>query len=328
MFIACKQIEGFGSAHFADDDAFGPHAQAVLDQVAHRDLAYAFEIRGARLKAHDMGLLELELGRVLAGDDSLIHVDIVRQAVQEGRLARASAAGNDHVAADVADDLEDFRAGRRDRAELDQLIERQLVLLELSNRQRRAVDRERRRNDVDARAVEQAGVANRRGFVDPASDLADDPLTDVHQLRCVAKTDIGELDLPADFDEASRRPIDHDVGDVVAGEQRLERTETQDVVADIIEQVFLLGDRQHQILDGDDLVDDVPNFLARAFGVELGQRGEINRLDQARRRSATWSGNRSPISVRPEPARPERAEPWAARSPRSPARRAARRPGC
>ena len=112
------------------------------------------------------------------------------------------------------------------------------------------------------------------------SDLADDPLADVHQLRCVAETDVGELDLAADFDEASRRPIDHDVGDVVAREQRLERTETQNVVADVIEQVFLLGDRQHQILDGDDLVDDVPNFFARAFGVELGQRGKINRLDQ------------------------------------------------
>ncbi len=107
-------------------------------------------------------------------------------------------------------------------------------------------------------------------FVDPASDLADDPLTDVHQLRCVAEADIGELDLAADLDEAPRRSVDHDVGDVVARQQRLKRAKSEDVVADVIEQIFLLGDRQHQILDGDDLVDDVPDFLARAFGVELG----------------------------------------------------------
>ena len=112
------------------------------------------------------------------------------------------------------------------------------------------------------------------------ADLADDPLTDVHQLRCVAKADVGELDLAANLDEASRRSVDHDVGDVVARQQRLKRTESEDVVADVIEQIFLLGDRQHQILDGDDLVDDVPDFLARALGVELGQRGKINRLDQ------------------------------------------------
>jgi hypothetical protein len=74
--------------------------------------------------------------------------------------------------------------------------------------------------------------------------------------------------------------VDHDVGDVVAREQRLKRAESEDVVADVIEQIFLLGDRQHQILDGDDLMDDVPDFLARALGVELGQRGKVNRFDQ------------------------------------------------
>jgi hypothetical protein len=62
--------------------SFGPHAQAVLDQVAHRDLAYAFKIRRPRLEPHDMRLLELKFGRVFAGDDSFVEVDIVRQAVQ------------------------------------------------------------------------------------------------------------------------------------------------------------------------------------------------------------------------------------------------------
>src|SRR3984957_2415439 len=276
-----KQIEGFRSAHLADDDAFWPHAQTVFDQVTHRDLADALKIRRTRFKPHDMRLLQLELGRVLASDDSLIEVDIVRQAIQERGLAGARAAGDDDVATDVANDLEDFRAGRRDRAELDQLIERQLVLLKLADRQCSAIDRERRRNDVDARAIEKAGVVNRRGFVDSTSNLTDDPLANVHQLRRVAETDVGELDLAPDFDETSRWPIDHDVGDVVASEQRLKRTETQNIVADVIEQVFLLGDRQHQILDGDDLVDDVPNFLTRAVGVELGECGEIDRLDKS-----------------------------------------------
>ena len=45
-----------------------------------------------------------------------------------------------------------------------------------------AVDRERRHDGVDARAVGQARVADRRGFVDAAADLADDALADVQQL--------------------------------------------------------------------------------------------------------------------------------------------------
>src|SRR5277367_4233359 len=67
------------------------------------------------------GLLELELGCVLAGDDSLVDVDIVGQAVEQRGLAGAGAAGNEDVAADAADDFENFCAGRGDRAEPHQL---------------------------------------------------------------------------------------------------------------------------------------------------------------------------------------------------------------
>ena len=161
------------------------------------------------------------------------------------------------------------RAFGRNRAEADQLVERQLVLLELADGERGAVDGERRRDDVDAGAVEQARVADRRGFVDAAADLADDALADVHQLRIVAEADVGELDLAADFDEGAGGAVDHDVGDVVAREQRLERPVAQHVVADVLEQVLLLGDRHHHILDRNDLVDDVADFFARIVRVEL-----------------------------------------------------------
>ena len=70
-----------------------------------------------------MGLLKLKFRRVLASYDSLVDVDIVREAVQEGCLARAGAAGNEDVAADAADDLENFGAGGRDGAKPNQLVE-------------------------------------------------------------------------------------------------------------------------------------------------------------------------------------------------------------
>ena len=90
-----QQVERLGSAHFADDDAFGPHAQAVLDQVAHGDLAFAFEVGRAGFQAHHVRLLQLQFGRVLAGDDALVVVDEVREAVEQRGLARAGAAGDD-----------------------------------------------------------------------------------------------------------------------------------------------------------------------------------------------------------------------------------------
>ena len=117
-------------------------------------------------------------------------------------------------------------------------------------------------------------------FVDAAADLADDALADVHQLRVVAEADVGQLDLAADFDEDRAGAVDHDVGDVVARQQRLERAVAEDVVADVLEQVFLLGDRHHDVLDRDDLVDDVADFLARRIGVELGELRQIDGVDQ------------------------------------------------
>ena len=94
-----QKVERLGSAHFAHDDAFGPHAQAVPDQVAHGDLALAFQIGRPRFQAHHMGLLQLQFGGVLAGDDALFGVDIGGHAVEQRGLARTGTAGDQDIAA-------------------------------------------------------------------------------------------------------------------------------------------------------------------------------------------------------------------------------------
>ena len=278
-----QQVEHFGSAHLADDDALGPHAQAVLDEVAHGHLALAFKIGRARFEAHHMRLLQLQFGRVLAGDDALVAVDIVGQAVEQRRLAGTGAAGDDDVAAHAADDLQHLGAFLRDRAEPDELVEGQLVLLELADGERGAIDCERRRDHVDARAVRQARIADRARFVDAPADLADDALADIEKLLVVAEADAGLLDLAVDLDIDRLGAVDHDVGDVVARQQRLQRTIAQHVVADVFEQFLLLGDRHREILDRDDVVDDVADFLACAFGFQLGELRQVDRVDQRRK---------------------------------------------
>ena len=281
-----QQVERLGSADFADDDAFRAHTQAVADQFAHRDLAFAFDVGRPGFQPHHVGLLQLQFGGVLAGDDALVVFDELGQAVQQRGLAGTGTAGDQHVAADAADDLQDLGAFRRDRAELDELVERQLVLLELTNGERGAVDRQRRHDGVDARAVGEAGVADRRGFVDAPADLADDALADVEQLLVVAEADAGLLDLAGDFDEHRAGAVDHDVGDVVARQQRLQRTVAEHVVADVVEQLFLLGDRHHDVLDRDDLVDDVADFLARRTRRRAWRAGRGRSPRSGRRRSS------------------------------------------
>ena len=118
-----QQVECLGSADFADDDALRPHTQAVLDQIAHGDLAFAFDVGRPRFQADHVRLLELQFGGVLAGDDALVLVDELGETVQQRGLAGAGAAGDERVDPAAAHDAEDFRAFRRDRAELDQVIE-------------------------------------------------------------------------------------------------------------------------------------------------------------------------------------------------------------
>ena len=77
-----EEVEGLRAADFADDDAFGTHPQAVLDQVAHGDLALALKVRGAGLQTDHVRLLELQLGGVLARDDALGRVDEGGQGVE------------------------------------------------------------------------------------------------------------------------------------------------------------------------------------------------------------------------------------------------------
>ncbi len=81
-----------------------------------------------------MRLLQLKFGGVLAGDDALVVIDVLRQAIQQRRLAGAGTAGNQHVSPAAPDNLQDIRAFRGDRSKFDQLVEGQLVLFEFADR--------------------------------------------------------------------------------------------------------------------------------------------------------------------------------------------------
>ncbi len=99
-------------------------------------------------------------------------------------------------------------------------------------------------------------------------------------MRVVAEADVGFDGLAADFDEGLARTIDHDIGDVVAGKKGLKRPITENVIADVFKQFFLLGNRHCEILDRDDVVDDIANFLARALRIKFGELRKVDRIDE------------------------------------------------
>ncbi len=169
----------------------------------------------------------LQLGGVFDRDDALVVGNEVRQHVEERRLAGAGAAGDDDVLALLDADLEKRRHRCRQRAVADQVVGVELASCELADGQRRALERERRDDRVDARAVFQPRVDHRRRLVDAAAERRDDALDDAHhgaiaRKRCTVLHKATEA-LDVDLVEA----IDHDLGHSFVGEQVFERAQVQ-----------------------------------------------------------------------------------------------------
>ena len=200
-----QHVEGFLAAALAEDDALGPHAQRVLDQLALADFALAFDVRRPRLHARDMRLLQLQFGGVLDGDQALLLRDERRQRVEHRGLAGAGAARDDRGDARLHGGGQQLGHLRLDRADLDQLVQVERLLGELADRDQRAVDADRPHRDVDARAVEQARVAERMRFIDPAADRRDDLVDDAQQMRLVLEAAGHRLEQAVALDEDASR---------------------------------------------------------------------------------------------------------------------------
>ena len=138
-----QHVERLGASRFADDDPVGTHAKSVAHEVARGDLALAFQAGRARLQTHDVGLLQLKLGRILHRDDALAWIDHARHRIHQRGLARARAARDDDIQPGATGDLQDARDLARHGAELDQLRHVDGMAGELADRDIGAVERQR-----------------------------------------------------------------------------------------------------------------------------------------------------------------------------------------
>ena len=136
-----EHVERLAAAALADDDAVGPHAQGVAHQVADGDRALALDVRRPRLQRDDVLLAQLELGRVLDGDDALVVGDERRQDVEHRRLAGAGAARDEDVQAGLDARAQEVEHLGRRRAEADQVVGRQRRGRELADGEHRADQR-------------------------------------------------------------------------------------------------------------------------------------------------------------------------------------------
>src|SRR6267154_5661636 len=110
------------------------------------------------------------------------------------------------------------------------------MLAEAANRERGAVERERRNDRVDTRAVGQARIDHRRRFIDAPADSRDYSVDDQHQMLVVLERNVGGVQLAKLFDVNLVVAVDEDVGDGVVAKERLERTEAEQLVFEFLDQ--------------------------------------------------------------------------------------------
>ena len=147
-------------------------------------------------------------------------------------------------------------------------------------RHRRAVQRQRRDDRVDAAAVGEAGVDHRAGLVDAPADLADDAVDDLPQVRVVAERTSASSSRPAALDVDAVEAVDQDVGDRRVLQQRLERAEAEGLVHHVVHQPFLLGAVEQALLGLAQLADEDADLGADGVRRQRLQVLHVQPLDQ------------------------------------------------
>ena len=222
----------------------------------------ALEVRRARLELDDVRLVELELGGILDGDDALVLGDERRQHVEGRRLARTGAAGDEDVEPRLDTGAQELEHLRGRRPEVDEVVDGDRLGRELPHGDDRTDQRQRLDDRVDARAVGQPRVDARARRVDPPAERGDDPVDDAEDVLVVQEVAVDPFDLAAALDVQVARPVDHDLGDRLVEQERVERPEAADLADQLLGQVLALVVGDRETVDVEDAVDD---------GIDLGR---------------------------------------------------------
>ena len=230
-----EHVEGLAAPDLADDDAVGPHAQRVADQVADGDLAPP-SMLGGRLSRRttwswtscSSAASSMVTMRSSSGMNDERTLSSVVLPVPVPPVTRMLSRPSTHRLASSAS--RGVRVLSRTRSSTVQGH-----LGELADGEGGAVERERRDDGVDPGAVGQAGVDHGRGLVDAAADLADDALDDPPQVVLGQEPGLGGVEPAGPLDVDRPGAVDHDLGDLGVGEEALEGAVAEDVLADLVD---------------------------------------------------------------------------------------------
>ena len=137
----------------------------------------------------------------------------------------------------------------RHGAEPDHIVDLKRLLGEPPDSENRPDEGERRDDRVDAGAVRKPGVDHGGRLVHAPAERGDDLIDDPHHVLLIVEGHVGELELAETLDEDLVVAVDHDLGNALVVEERLDRPEAGDLVEDVVQNPHVIdAGRLHAVL--------------------------------------------------------------------------------
>ena len=240
----------------------------------------AFHVGGPGFHARHVRLLQPQFGRVFDGDDALVFRNVGGERVEQRGLTGAGTAADQDVEARLDAALQQFQHAFGHGQLRDQVFALERVAAETADGEQRAIHRHRRNGGVDARAVGQAGVHQRRRFVHAAAHPRDDFFDDAQQVRVVLELHRRAVQFAAAFHVDQVRRGHQNVGDGGILQQRLERAETEDLVENFFDDAVLFHQAERRLLFFHQLGDGGADFRAHPLAGHRGERFQVDAVQQ------------------------------------------------
>ena len=145
----------------------------------------AFDVGRTGFHARHVRLAQPQFGRVFDGDDALVFRNVSRQHVEQRGFAGAGAAADQNVQPRFDAGLQQLQHAFGHGQLLDQILALELIAAETADREQRAVHRDRRNGRIDARAIGQAGVDERRRLIHAPAHARHHFLDNAQQVRVI-----------------------------------------------------------------------------------------------------------------------------------------------
>ncbi len=172
-----------------------------------------------------MRLLQAQLGGVFHGDDAFFFRDGAGEGVEQCGFAAAGAADDDEVDTRGDDMAEEMRHLIGHLALLDHAGQRDMDAREFADGDGDAIHRHRRCDDIDTRAIWQAGVDQRALGVHALADGFEDNFGKLPHLIMRGKAHAGIDDFSGHIDINGLNAVDENIMHVVIRHQRFDHAE-------------------------------------------------------------------------------------------------------